>query len=190
MFGCPLGEWILSRNSYRIRQIEYWRIYRIWFIFFFGKRNRWSLSLAYFPNNRDVGCNEAFFMDRFTASPASFAHVTGNSFSLTGHRTRSDERDQANAYEQFHFSDRLSELGFEGLRRSIRDNSFGPFTELHPGPLQPVKLPPDASSAFSALNPGKLNSKFKVSLTMDLVHFLKFEKLSSPLKRLLSTVLV
>lgn len=69
------------------------------------------------------------------------------------HRTRSDERDQANAYEQFHFSDRLSELGFEGLRRSIRDNSFGPFTELHPGPLQPVKLPPDASSAFSALNP-------------------------------------
>ncbi|XP_068698837.1 runt-related transcription factor 1-like isoform X2 [Montipora capricornis] len=44
-------------------------------------------------------------------------------------------------------------LGYEGLRRSIRDNSFGPFTELHPGPLQPVKLPPDASSAFSALNP-------------------------------------
>ncbi|XP_068698836.1 runt-related transcription factor 1-like isoform X1 [Montipora capricornis] len=69
------------------------------------------------------------------------------------HRTRSDEREQANAYEQFHFSDRLSELGYEGLRRSIRDNSFGPFTELHPGPLQPVKLPPDASSAFSALNP-------------------------------------
>lgn len=67
------------------------------------------------------------------------------------HRTRSDERDQANAYEQFHFSDRLSELGFEGLRRSIRDNSFAPFTELHPGPLQPVKLPPDATSAFSAL---------------------------------------
>lgn len=37
MFGCPLGEWFLSRNSYRIRQIEYWRIYRIWFIFFFRK---------------------------------------------------------------------------------------------------------------------------------------------------------
>jgi len=74
---------------------------------------------------------------------------------LTGHRTRSDERDQANAYEQFHFSDRLSELGFEGLRRSIRDNSFAPFTELHPGPLQPVKLPPDATSAFSALAAGE-----------------------------------
>ena len=74
---------------------------------------------------------------------------------MTGHRTRSDERDQANAYEQFHFSDRLSELGFEGLRRSIRDNSFAPFTELHPGPLQPVKLPPDATSAFSALAAGE-----------------------------------
>lgn len=85
-----------------------------------------------------------------------FAHITGSSFSLTGHRTRSDERDQANAYEQFHFSDRLSELGFEGLRRSIRDNSFAPFTELHPGQLQPVKLPPDAS-AFSALAPGKFS---------------------------------
>ncbi|CAH3176660.1 unnamed protein product [Porites lobata] len=66
------------------------------------------------------------------------------------HRTRSDERDQANAYDQFHSFDHL---GFEGLRRSIRDNSFPPFTELHPGPLQPVKLPADASSAFSALAP-------------------------------------
>lgn len=72
---------------------------------------------------------------------------------MTGHRTRSDERDQANAYDQFHSFDHL---GFEGLRRSIRDNSFPPFTELHPGPLQPVKLPADASSAFSALAPGKL----------------------------------
>lgn len=72
---------------------------------------------------------------------------------LTGHRTRSDERDQANAYDQFHSFDHL---GFEGLRRSIRDNGFPPFTELHPGPLQPVKLPADASSAFSALAPGKL----------------------------------
>ena len=91
---------------------------------------------------------------------------------MTGHRTRSDERDQANAYEQFHFSDRLSELGFEGLRRSIRDNSFAPFTELHPGPLQPVKLPQDATSAFSALATGKL---------LACVYFLlrKFGKFSS-----------
>lgn len=61
MFGCPLGECFLSRNSYRIRQIEYWKIYRIWFIYFFGKRNHWSLSLAYFPINRDIGWNEAIF---------------------------------------------------------------------------------------------------------------------------------
>ena len=85
---------------------------------------------------------------------SSCSHDRKFIFSLIGHRTRSDERDQA-GYDQFHFSDRLSELGFEGLRRSIRDNSFGPFTELHPGPLQPVKLPPDGTSAFSALAPGK-----------------------------------
>ena len=100
-------------------------------------------------------------------------------FFLTGHRTRSDERDQANAYEQFHFSDRLSELGFEGLRRSIRDNSFAPFTELHPGPLQPVKLPPDATSAFSALAAGKFRFRqtpFTLILFFELndEHYLSF----------------
>lgn len=106
--------------------------------------------LAYFPNGSFLHASKV------TTTWAGVKLLSWQEihFSLIGHRTRSDERDQA-GYDQFHFSDRLSELGFEGLRRSIRDNSFGPFTELHPGPLQPVKLPPDGTSAFSALAPGK-----------------------------------
>lgn len=72
---------------------------------------------------------------------------------LSGHRARTDDRDPAHAFDQYPFSDRLSELGLEGFRR-IRDQTFPPFAELHPSPLQQTKIAPDGTSAFSPLGTG------------------------------------
>ena len=77
-------------------------------------------------------------------------------FDSLGHRTRSDDREQPHGFEQFAFSERLSELGLhvDTLRRSMRDSNFPPFTELHATTLKPMTMP-DAS-AFSALaGPGE-----------------------------------
>nr|ACF96955.1 Runx [Nematostella vectensis] len=66
------------------------------------------------------------------------------------HRTRSDERDPNHPFDQF-FPDRISDIGLDGFRSRMRDPTFPPFAELHPNPLQPNKLTPDGTSAFSPL---------------------------------------
>lgn len=74
-------------------------------------------------------------------------------FISSGHRARTDDRDQMHGFDQYPFSDRLSELGLDGFRRQ----TFPPFAELHPSPLQQTKISPDGTSAFSPLGAGKSN---------------------------------
>lgn len=71
------------------------------------------------------------------------------------HRTRIEEREAHHPYDTFAFQD--ERFGMD-MRRSMRENNLGPFTELLPTTLQPIKPPSDSSSPFVGLS-GELRAQ-------------------------------